>query len=259
MMTFALAAALALTGPADAAVSLTSPQAIVEVDTGKLKGDPGMLAWSPDGTELYLEMVDRDRRGAVTAARHFLISIAGKSLKPIDQQPPWATSYWAWKAGQSSPASPAFKIAVDERNEVKRATAAVGDLAKGGGGSSGRGIPGTTAEEAVAAQASTQVLHIYVLKVGSETIGEWTNEPVMVGVNFGWAPKPLRLIAYTKRDSDTRDGPLQILDEGGRKQTLAGPKSASLPAWSDDGSRMAWLERKDRKKFDVIVATVSMQ
>ena len=60
---FALAAVLALAAPVDAQVTLTAPQAIVEVDTGKLKGDPGMLAWSPDGTELYLEMVDRDRRG----------------------------------------------------------------------------------------------------------------------------------------------------------------------------------------------------
>jgi WD40-like Beta Propeller Repeat len=262
---FTMAVALALTGAATSGhqgqppaadargIALASPQVIVEVDTGKLKGDPGMLAWSPDGKDLYLQMVERDRRGAVTAAKHYVVAIDGKSLTGVDAQPPWAATYWTWKSNQTSPAAPAFKITVENRQEIKRATAAVGNLAKGGGGADGRGIPGTSAEEAVAANASSQTLNIYALKIAGETIGEWVNEPVTPGLNFGWAPAPSRLIAYAKREG----GPLTVLDEGGRKQALSVAKNASFPAWSDDGSRLAWLERKDRKKFDLIVAGVS--
>jgi hypothetical protein len=263
---FIIAAALALTGAAtfgdrgqppaaDArGIALASPQVIVEVDTGKLKGEPGMLAWSPDGKDLYIQMVERDRRGAITSAKHYLAAIDGKSLKGVDAQPPWAAIYWTWKSNQASPAAPAFKIAVENRQEIRRATAAVGNLAKGGGGGAdGRGIPGTSAEEAVAANASSQTLNIYALKVAGETLGEWVNEPVTPGLNFGWAPAPSRLIAYAKREG----GPLTVLDQSGRKQTLTGAKNASFPAWSNDGSRLAWLERTDRKKFDLIVADVS--
>jgi hypothetical protein len=242
-------------GPATDAhqVTLAAPQTIVEADLGKLKGELSMLAWSPDGSELYLQTVDRDRRGAVTSSRGYLVTIAGKSLKGIDQPPPWVSKYWAWKSGPSSPASPAFRIVPESRQETRRATAAVGDMAKGASSGDGRGVPTTSVEEAAALSAQSQVQTIWTLKLKGETLGEWINEPVGLGVNFGWAPAPQRLLAYTKREG----GPIVLLDEDGHKQTLAGPKSALLPAWSDDARRLAWLERKDKRKFDLTIADVS--
>ena len=62
----------------------------------------------------------------------------------------------------------------------------------------------------------------------------------------------MHAIAFAKRDG----GPLIVLDENGRKQELNGTKTASLPAWSDDGKRIAWLERKERKKYDLMVAEI---
>jgi hypothetical protein len=229
-------------------------QAIVEVDTGKLKGDPAMLAWSPDRSELYLQFAERDRRGAVTSSRHFVVPIASKSLKKVDQPPAWALAYWTWKSGQASPGAPAFKIVADEREETRRATAAVGDLAKGGGGASdGLGISGTTAEEAANIANQSQLAHIWRLKVRGETLGEWVNEPVVPGINYGWAPAPGRLIVFARRDG----GPLVVLDEQGRKQELEATKNALLPAWSNDGSQLAWLAKKDRKKYDLMIAAVA--
>jgi hypothetical protein len=32
-----------------------------------------------------------------------------------------------------------------------------------------------------------------------------------------------------------------------------------MPAWSNDGTRIAWLERKDRKKYDLMVAEITQQ
>jgi hypothetical protein len=237
-------------------LSLAPAVPIVELDTGKIKGEPDKLAWSPDGSQLYVEAVERNRRGEATSTKHYLVSTGPKSIKGVDQPPDWAAKYWAWKAGQASPALAAFKIAVAQRQETKRATAAVSDLAKGGGASSdggGRGMPGSTAEEAAAASAMTQNLDIYALKIGSETIGEWTNEPVVPGINFGWAPAPQHLIAFARREG----GPIVILDDKGHKQELAGPRSATLPAWSNDATKLAWLERKDRKRFDIMMADIS--
>ncbi len=75
----------------------------------------------------------------------------------------------------------------------------------------------------------------------------------MPGANFSWAPAPLRAIVFAKRDG----GPLIVLDDSGHKQELTGAKAATLPAWSDDGKRLAWLERKDKKKYDLMIAEVS--
>jgi hypothetical protein len=261
-----LAAALVATGPADAGrdqptivtdardAALVSPAAVVEIDTSKLKGEPGMLAWAPDGASLYLQMNEHDRKGAVTATRHYLIAIAEQKTSSVDTQPAWVGKYWAWKAAPESPATPAFKIVPDERIETKTAVSPVGDLAKGGGSpGDGRSMPGTSAAEAVAAQASSQKIHIWSLKIKGETIGEWANEGVTPGMNFSWAPAPAHLIVYAKREG----GPLFLLDDNGRKQPLTGAKAAIFPAWSDDGAKIAWLEKKDRRKYDVIIAGIS--
>src|SRR5471030_684275 len=150
--------------------TLVSPQAIVEIDTGKLKGEPGMLAWSPDGKTLYLQMLERDRKGAVTSTRHYVIGIAEKSTSGVDSQPAWVAKYWEWKAAPVSPATAAFKIVPSEREEVKHAVAPVGEMAKGGGaGGDGRVSPGSTVGEALSAAATAQTLHIWALTLNGET------------------------------------------------------------------------------------------
>src|SRR5215470_9206502 len=94
---FIVSGALAQGAPmADArAIVLETAAPIVEIDTGKLKGELAMLAWSPGGDEFYLQTAERDRRGAVVSTGHYLVT--AKGVKSIDQQPPWATAYWAWK------------------------------------------------------------------------------------------------------------------------------------------------------------------
>lgn len=233
--------------------ALIAPAAIVEVDTGKLKGDPGMLAWSPDGQSLYLQMNEHDRKGTITSTRHYVIAIAEKKTAAVDSQPAWVGPYWAWKAAPASPVSPLFTIVPEEREETTHAVGPAGDLAKGGSTSDARGMPGTSTAEAVAVAATAQKLHIWALKIKGETIGEWVNEGVTPGVNFSWAPAPAHLIVYAKRDG----GPLSLLDDSGRKQALNAAKNASFPAWSADGGRIAWLEKKDRRKYDVMIGNVS--
>jgi hypothetical protein len=183
-----------------------------------------------------------------------VVPIDTKAVKGVDVEPPWVTSYWAWKSGQASPASPAFKIDVASRQETVRATAAPtgGVLARGG---TDNPLQGTTAEDVFMATNQSQQVHTYTLTLKGETIGNWVNEAVIPGVNFGWAPAPLRLLVFARREG----GPLVVLDESGNKQELTGAKAAILPAWAGDGRRIAWLERKDKKKFQLMLADVSTQ
>ena len=255
-MLLAVFAALVLqsTGtPGDAhQISLGEARVLAEVDTGKVKGDIVRLAWSADGSELYLQAIERDGRGNVKAARHYSISLAGQSLKSIDREPEWAAAYWTWKSGQASPAAPAFKISVDSERKSVRSTAAPmgGSMAKGG---TPDGSLGTTLGDVASAADQTQMQQVYTLKLKTETIGVWANEPVMPGVNFSWSPAPLRYLVFAKREG----GPLIVVDESGRKQELKGAKTALVPAWSNDGKRIAWLERKDKKKLDLTVAEIA--
>lgn len=232
-------------------ITMATPQTVAEVDTGKLKGDLTRLSWSDDGSEFYIQTVERDRGGNVKAAHHYLVS--AKSVKDVDQEPPWATKYWQWKSGQASPAAATFRIEVAERSETKRAasTPTGGELARGG---TPDPTAGTTVSDVAHAADTSQTLHIYALKVRNETIGEWTNAAVTPGTNFSWAPAPLQLLAYSKRDG----GPIVVLDATGAKQELTGTKAALLPAWSADGKRLAWLERRG-KKYQLTVADVTVQ
>lgn len=250
--------ALAQTAPtlSDASqVALRSPRAIVEVDAGKLKGQPAALAWSPDASELYLQAVERDRRGAVTSTRHYVANVAEKTIKNVNDEPAWASKYWSWKSAQASPGLATFRIEIEERNDTKRTTASPvgGDLAKGGGSSGEPPSAGTSARDVAAAAYGSQAQHIYTLKIKGQTLGEWINEPVTPGTTFGWAPAPSRLIAFARRDG----GPIAVLDDQGRKREIDGTKSASLPAFSNDGEKLAWLEHKGRNKFDVMVADLA--
>jgi hypothetical protein len=238
-----------------ATLVLSSPKAVVEVDVGKLKGQPAVMAWSPDASELYLQTVERDRRGAVTSAKHYVVNVTSKSIKSVGEEPAWASKYWTWKSAQASPALASFKIDIEERNETKRAVAAPvgGDLAKGGTSGSDRSNVGSTATDAAAAAYASQEQHIYALKTKGQIIGEWVNEPVTPGTNFGWAPAPARLIVFAKREG----GPLVVLDDQGRKQDFEETKPASLPAFSGDATKLCWLQRTGRNKYDLMIADVS--
>jgi hypothetical protein len=235
-------------------VAISGPAAIVEIDTDKLKGEPARLAWSPDMKQMYLQMVERDGHGNVKAAKHYVVSLDGKSIKGIDQEPPWASKYWMWKSAQMSPAAAAFRIRVEQRTETKRATAAPtgGDLARGANPDP---ASGSTLSDVASAANQAQIQTIYDLRLGDQLIGEWINEAVAPGTNFGWAPAPAHLIAFARRDG----GPLVLLDDGGHKHEIAGTKSISLPAFSDDGMKLAWLTRKDKKHFVLTVGTVEPQ
>ena len=263
-----LAASLALTlsapSAAQAPLSAESLQVeakrVSEVDTGKLKGDPARLAWSPDAAMLYLQTVERDRFGNAREY-HFTMPAAGGEPQKLDAQPEWATRYWAWKSAPSAPGAPAMKFDISSRRETRRATASPtggglagmgGDSSTGGGSAGGRGSGGgTSASDAANAALQAQSVQVTTLRLKDEVVAEYVNAPVTPGLSFGWAPQGRSAIAYADRE-----GRLAIMDQQGAKTRVADSKDVLLPAWSDDGTRIAYLQRNGRKKFHVMIASL---
>jgi hypothetical protein len=227
-------------------LELSAPTTVAVVDTDKIKGEPWRLAWSPDGTQLFLTAMKRDRDGAMELT-HYVLDAAGGEPKKVDTEPAWASEYWTWKAHRSAPGKPGFEIQLDQQRKNESATARPmgGDLARGGASSA----PGASIDD-VAGQMSTNVLVITLMLKGV-VLGQWKGEPFVPGLTFGWAPAGMDGIAFA-----AQDGKLMVMDEAGRKQKVEGTKDVRLPCWSADGARLAWVEKQDRKKFRIQAAAV---
>jgi hypothetical protein len=256
IMLFALAVIAALpAAPASDASKLTlsTPTAIVELDTRKLKGEPLRLTWSPDAQQMYVQTAERDHAGAIKAAYHYVLALDGKAPARVDEEPAWSSAYWARKATQAAPGLAAFSIDVEERQKRVAGTATPmgGDLAKGSPEGTAAGV-GAGTDQAMAAALQSQVAHYYTLKLKGEVIGEFVNTPAIPGLTFGWGPAGTGLIAFSNRD-----GHIVIMDNEGRKQEIASSKSALLPAWTDDGKRLAYLEKTGKGKAVLRIVDVT--
>jgi hypothetical protein len=79
------------------------------------------------------------------------------------------------------------------------------------------------------------------------------NRRPIPGLMFSWGPPGTGTIAFTDRGV----GRLTLLDREKHKQTVPGVKDALLPAWSTDGTRLAWVQKGGRRKYALLWATVS--
>lgn len=245
--------------PIDATkISVSAPMSIVEIDTGKLKGDLVRLAWAPDGTQFYLQTAEPDTRGNVKL-RHFTVGLDGSAPRSLDGEPPWATAYWSWKSAQTAPGVPALKIQVDQQTKRVNTTSTPmgGDMARGdvnAGGDRGTGSGLSSAEAARAANAG-QNATVFTLRLKGETVGEFVNAAAIPGLTFSWGPSESGLIAFV-RTGDRAD--LVIMDDQNRKCEIGATKAALLPAWTADGKKLAYLEKTDRKKVALRIVDISI-
>jgi len=91
---------------------------------------------------------------------------------------------------------------------------------------------------------------IHELRLGDEIVGRGINQPIIWGATFSWAPYAMGALAFTD------NGHLAILDADGHKVRVRDTKDVMLPAWSDDGRRIAWLQRKG-KTYVLMMTEVS--
>jgi hypothetical protein len=234
-----------------ASVVVSPAPAVVEFDLRRLKGPlVRQLAWSPDQTELYLQTYEANRDASVKNTFHYIIPTAGGAPRQVDTPPSWAVAYFQWKSGQASPDDPAWKIDVTTEKKIQSATAIPngGDMARGGVSDPAAGI---SMETVAAAVGQSTNVNVYSMLLKGEVVGYWENHPIVPGLTFGWAPKGLGLIAFADQA-----GKLTLMDRAGKAKRIDNTKAVTLPAWSLDGTRLAYLEKTGRTTYAVIVATV---
>ena len=261
-MTHRFAAAILIAIPAVVAAqgsisvgSLTFGPAttVAEINTDKIKGQPSRLAWSSDGTELYVQMLDGEF-GKIDPSKlsHHVFMVPNGEHRQITAEPEWLAAYWSAKSGQASPDDGAFKISLKSENKKQQtvSTPMGGDLARGGGAGGDGGT--ASAGDALSAAYNQQAVPVHTMILNGEVVGEFVNSVIVPGQTFAWGPAGSKVIAY----SANKSGRLVVMDNRGKKQEIEGTKDSVFPAWSHDGKRLAWLQKDGKKKYILKISSI---
>jgi hypothetical protein len=227
-------------------LTIGPPASVTELDLGKLKGELREIGWSPDGAQLYVQTAEGDPPSA--KRRHYLVPASGGAPVATGAQPDWAAAYWEFKSDRAAPGIGSLMIDFEQKLEkVKIGTGSgrPGEMAGGSGG----GVPVD-----IEKTAEGQHQNVARLTLLGETISEFVNQVPIPGLMFSWGPTGSGAIAYTERET----GHLLLLDQRKHKRTVGGVKDALLPAWSTDGTRLAWVQKTGRRKFTLLTAAVSL-
>jgi hypothetical protein len=244
-----LAAALvqAAQAPFDASkVALSTPVVLTSFSGAEVKGFPLRLSWSPDGRQLHLRVVQRDR-WANEKEWHYLVSVADGKLSPADAEPGWSTGYWYLKSVFECPGVPGLKFDIESRTQRISATnaGAGGSIAQNSGDPYGAGFDlGPQGQAVLSGAQQSQNVTTTTMRLKGQVVSEFVNTQVIAGLLYGWGPEGAGAIAYgnTKRV-------LVVMDQHGGRQELKGTKGVLLPAWSPDGARLAWIEQVKRGRY----------
>jgi hypothetical protein len=249
LLTSALSISLAQSPPSApvdvSTLKVGAPSTVTELDLGRLKGELRQCGWSPDGEQLYVQTADGNPQSPTL--RHYIVESAGGEIHAVDVAPDWAERYWEFKSNRFAPGLGSIMIEFEQKLEkmkIGTGSGRPGEMAGGAAGSVPVDIEKT---------AEGQHQNVARLTLFGETISEFVNQVPVPGLMFSWGPAASGAIAYTDRES----GHLTLLDQHRRKQSIAGVKNALLPAWSIDGSRLAWVQRSGRRKYTLLWATVS--
>ena len=96
-----------------------------------------------------------------------------------------------------------------------------------------------------------QKLRVVTLTLKGETVGEFVGVQFLPGYTFSWSPEAMAMMAYANPA-----GHLAVVDRQGQKQQIEATRNVILPAWSDEGSKIAFLQKAGKNKYDLFVVTV---
>ncbi|HMD35087.1 MAG TPA: hypothetical protein VKH42_08970 [Vicinamibacterales bacterium] len=220
--------------------------AVADLDLGKLKGELRQLGWAPNALEVYVETAESDPPSE--KLHHFVVSVLGGAVQPVDTRPDWAEAYWSYKSDRRAPGYDSIEI--DVRFEQTTQKVGTGSARPGTQAMTGPAAgPAFTEDASMAGEG--QKLPVVRFVLFGETVSEFKNERPIPGLLFSWGPRGTGAIAFI----DT-DGRLTLLDKEKHTQRVPNAKDATLPAWTADGAHLAWLHKTAKKKYTLMVAPV---
>jgi hypothetical protein len=229
-----------------------SQSVVIDINLDKLKGKlVRQLAWSPDQSQLYLMTYEPNRDASIKEAFHYVINLDGGVPKRVEAQPEWASAYWNWKSAQTAPGEPSLKMeaSTEKRRENAMALPFGDEYAKGG---TPNPTTGASKEAVMEAARGMQTYDANLIRLKNEVVGEWINHPIVPGQTYSWGPTGSGMIAF----AELKTGRVVFMDRQGNKQKIEGTKNVVLPAWTEDGTRLAYLEGRGRSRYAIVVATV---
>jgi dipeptidyl aminopeptidase/acylaminoacyl peptidase len=230
-------------------LAISTPKRVATLDPVALQGSPVRLAWSPDGSMLYLQTMEGTFGLSDTWHAHYIYSVLDGSSFAVPDEPDWAADYWLIKSDRAMPGEDVMiGLETEQRIETTTSSPMGGDLARGGT----VGSTGAQMEDAVNAALTRQQVNVHIMSLHGQRIGEFVNSVIVPGLTYGWAPQGMDAIAYAA----PRDGKIYVLDNRRKKQEVDGSKDGMLPAWSADGGRLAWIQ-KDGRGLVLMVANLS--
>src|SRR5436190_6888204 len=216
-----------------AAAAVAPPILICHLDMTVLRGEIRRLSWSPDGSYLHVQTIDRD------ALRDYIVTLPEGIVSLAFGEPEWAAQYWAMKSDLSAPGVPALKIEVIEDHQRTRPSPFLPNSSNAGQTIDQRNPNDTFAIEVK-------------LKLLGQEVGYFLNDVAFGGVTFGWGPPASGAIAFV--DEKGRVG---LFDREKHKRMVPNTKDATLPAWSPDGSRVAFVQKDSKRKYRLMMATIT--
>ena len=227
----------------DVSTFTLNPATVVGLDLGQLKGELRRIAWSPDASQLYVQTVDGTPPNE--KLRHYVVASEGGPLVPASQEPEWAQEYWAFKSDKTAPGIPTLEIDV----KMARETTKIG---------TGSGRPGTStasladSNENAAMASEGQRGTTWTFTLAGETIAEFKEARPVPGLTFSWGPAGSGAIVFTDRN-----GRLVFFDRAKHKRIVPDVKEAILPAWSPDGTRVAYAVKQARRKYQLVWCNIA--
>jgi hypothetical protein len=230
-------------------IELGAPVVVAEIDTGKLKGELRRLCWSPDGATLYLQTAEGNP--PLETAHHYSMAVGGGAITPLAEEPDWSARYWEAKQDRVAPGLDSLVIEVLQGTEnIKSGPGQAGVLDRSA--SPDRVASNNPSMESLASgNMGNEKARVVRLALLGTDIATWTNERPIPGLRFSWGPPRSGALVYVGDK-----GQLVFFDQNKQKRAISTVKDALLPAWSADGTRLAYLQKIGRKKYSVMLAPV---
>jgi len=229
-----IVAQAAAVAPFDVSTITVSPATLVcELDLDQLKGELRRVSWSPDGRNIHVQTAE-----AGNAPHDYIVTVVDGVTSVAFGEPEWAAAYWKMKSDLAAPGIPSLRIEVQQENRRTRPTAFSGGTANGGAYT-------PNVKDPVDAFESEVTLRLLGLDIGS-----WVNHVPLAGETFGWGPPGSGAIVYVRGDR------VMLMDQGKRRTVVATIKGAAMPAWSSDGTRLAFVQKSAKKRYRLMTASV---